>query len=314
MVTRKLLVVLVLVLAATAAMGQETDLGQGKERVLNGHGFLPSLYVTDPWVETAFRNYAGGGVSSGLETPFYNLDGEEIFVLKADLVYASLGMGYQQNLWRTWAVGVDLSGLVRSGTNGQSLITEGANVDRTAHLWFKKRLFRKEKSQLTVGVDWTYDKTFVITPYEFAEAIIGDESLEDASLLHDVKGWTSYLIADYARAFSPTFGLRANAQIGLYEVPFTSGVAKATHRLGLLFEMDLNPRYGKPVGLTLGHTHGFPTDEPTAGLSGTLFGLWYTGKEAFVVGAETGYMKLPTVETGTKVNAMYGVFTIRYYF
>jgi hypothetical protein len=311
---KKLLFAFLIALTATAAVGQDAALDRGRERVLNGHGFLPSLYVTDPWVETAFRNFTGGGKAVGLETPFFNLDGEELFILEGDLFYASLGFGYQQNLGRTWAVGMDFSGLVRTGSNAQTLVAEGANVDRTMHLWFKKRVWRREKSQLTLGIDWTYDKTFVITPQDFARAIRDDEDLDSANLLHDTKGWTSYLIADYAYGINPTFGVRANAQVGLYEVPFTSGVAKATHRMGVLLEMDLKHKHRVPLGLTLGHTFGLPSDEPSAGLSGTLFGLWYTGKEAFVVGAETGYMKLPVVESDTKIDALYGVFTIRYYF
>ena len=97
-------------------------------------------------------------------------------------------------------------------------------------------------------------------------------------------------------------------------MPFTSGVAKPTHRLGLLMEMDFKHKYRIPLGLTLGYTLGFPDEDPEAGLSGTLLGFWYTGREAFVVGVETGFMTSPVIETGEKIDSLYGVFTLRYYF
>jgi len=302
------------ILLGGVALAEDDDLSEGRERILNGHSFLPSLYVRDPWVATTFHNETGGGMALDLETPFYNLDGEEVFVLEGDLFYASLGLGFQQKLGRKFAVGLFLAGKVRTGTNAQTLIASGANVDRNMNAWVKYRLMRREVDQFTIGVDWDYAKTFIITPQEFARAIIDGTPLEEAPILHSIKGWTARFTMEYARAFSPTLGVRANGQIGLYEEPFTSGISKPTHRLGVLGEADFRPNYGVPVGLTLGYTAGFPDDNPTAGLSGTLLGVWYTGKEAFVVGAETGYMTLPVSDSDEKVNALFGVFTIRYYF
>ena len=54
---------------------------------------------------------------------------------------------------------------------------------------------------------------------------------------------------------------------------------------------------------------------PFAGLSGTLLGLWYTGKTEFVVGVEGGLMTLPVANRDVdEVDALFGIITIKYYF
>lgn len=311
---KRILAGLLALAIAFPALAQEDDLSRGRERNLAGHGFLPSIYVTDPWVGSTVRTSTGGGMAMGLKTPFYNLDGEELFTLEGDLFYAALGVGYQQKLGTTNAIGLSYSGNARTGTNTYSVIAEGANVDRSIHAWYKKRLHRGEKSQFSVGVDWDYAKIFLITPEEFARAIANGEDLDTATLMRQVKGWTARITMDYARAFSPTFALRANAAMGLYEEPLTADTSKATHRLGLILEMDLQHKYKAPLGITLGRTQGFPDHDPTAGLSGTLLGLWYTGREDFMIGVETGFMSLPIQDQDDKVDALFGLMNLRYYF
>jgi len=311
---KRIAIFLILALSPAFAAAADHGLDAGAERHLNGHGFLPSQYLPDPWTATTFQNYTGGGVALGLKTPFYDVDGTPLFTLEGDLFYASLGLGLQQRLGERFAVGMKFDGLIRTGTNAQTLIAEGANVDRTANLWFKYRLVRTDASQFTLGIDWDYKKTFIITPFEFARDIIDGNELTEAALLSSIKNWTARLTGDYAHAFSPAIGVRANLAVGLYEEPFADGVSKATHRGGVLGEYDLQPGPGIPLGITLGYTKGFPTDDPGAGLAGVLFGLWYTGREAFVLGVETGFMTLPAQADAEKVDAAFGLFTIRYYF
>lgn len=307
-----------LVLAgAGSAMAKEGDpMAEGVERHLNGHGFLPSVYVQDPFVSSAFQNHTGAGMAMNLKTPFRDLDGNELYVLEGNLLFASLGLGYQQKFGSKWAVGGSVSGLIRSGTNAESFLTEGADVDRQGRLWARYRLMRSEKSQISLGLDWSYAKTIYFTPRDFALHIADGGDVEDAPLVINNKVWTSRLVINWAHAFSPMFAVRVNGGFGLYEEPGTSGVSKASHRIGFLGEMDLkHTKGGLPLGFTLGYTQALPDNDPFTGLSGTLFGVWYTGKQDFAVGVETGFMKLAVENQETeKVDSVFGVFTIRYYF
>ena len=309
-----LVFIILFVFSGSALWAKDTSMNHGKERILGGHRYLPSIYVDNPWVATTFENYTGGGMAIDLKTPFYNLAGEELFVLEGDLFYASLGMAFQQRLGSRWAVGLRFNARVRTGTNTQTLIAEGANVDRNFNLWGKYRLWRGDKGQVSLGLDWEYSKVFVVDPLGFARAIVEGEDLDTVSLLSEVKNWTARFTVDYALAFSPTFAFRTNGAFGLYEVPYTSDVSKATSRLGVLFEADLNPKVHVPIGFTLGYTWGLPSEDRGAGISGTLFGIWFTGKEDFVVGVEMGYMDIPAGEGEEKLDSAFALFTLNYFF
>lgn len=306
-----------LVVTPFSANAKEGDpLGGGGERHLNGHGFLPSIYVNDPFVATVFQNHTGGGMASNLTATFLDLDGNELFSVEGNLFFASLGLGFQQKLGSKIAVGAAASGLVRAGTDAQSFMVEGADIDRQASLWAKYLVMRSEKSQLSLGLDFNYSNTLYFTPGDFARYIYDGGEIEDAPLVVSSKIWTSRLTANWARAFSPAFGLRINGEIGMYQVPGTSGIYKGNHRVGILGEYDLKPTgVDWPLGFTLGYTQNLPDDDPFTGLGGVLLGFWYTGKQDFVVGVETGSMKMNVTNQETKkVDAFFGIITLKYYF
>jgi len=101
-------VLLFLVTALSAAAKEGDPMAEGRERHLNGHGFLPSFYVDDPFVSSTFQTHVGAGMAVDLKTPFRDFDGDVLYVLEGDLVVASLGLGYQQKLGQKWALGVQM--------------------------------------------------------------------------------------------------------------------------------------------------------------------------------------------------------------
>lgn len=313
----RFLVVFLLLISAVSVAAKEGDpMAEGGERHLNGHRFLPSVYVTTPFVSSHFQNHTGGGMAMNLKTTFNDLDGNELYVLNSDLFFAALGLGYQQKIGSKWALGAQVSGLVKSGTNAQSFLTEGADVNRAASLWAKYRLKRSEKCQMSLGLKWSYSKVLFFTPYEFAKYIYETGEIEDAPILTENKLSTTQLTFNWARGFSQAFGLRINGDFGFYDDPWTSGVLKGSYRLGILGELDLQGTKAHfPLGITLGYTLALPTDDPLVGQSGTLLGFWYTGKKDFDVGLETGFMEIAVLNREPeKVNTQFGLFTIKYYF
>ena len=215
---------LFLMVTGFSAVAKEGDpMAEGRERHLNGHGFLPSIYVGDPFVSSYFANYTGGGMAMNLETVFRDLDGTELYTFEGNLLFAALGMGYQQKLGTKWAVGAFFTAQIKSGTNAESFLTRGADVGRQGSLWVMYRLKRTEKSQLSVGLDWSYANTLYFTPYDFAVDIANGVPVDEASLLLKDKVWTSRITANWARGFSSAWGLRVNGELGLYEVPGSWG-------------------------------------------------------------------------------------------
>ncbi|MCP4291544.1 MAG: hypothetical protein GY780_06885, partial [bacterium] len=62
--------VLVILTAGVVFASEAPNLGGGEERYINGHGFLPSQYVQDPFVGTKFDTRLGGSalIRSGTGT------------------------------------------------------------------------------------------------------------------------------------------------------------------------------------------------------------------------------------------------------
>ena len=292
------------------------DLNRGQERHIGGHGFLPSRYVLDPFVESMFSNYTGAAVAVDLESQLIDVNGTSVIEGDGNLVFATLGLGYQAAIGSNAAVGLAAAGVARSGLDAYSFLAQGADLDRNLDLWARYRVYRDDKNQVSAGVSWSYSKTVYFTPRDFAQHIADGGAIADAPLIISDKVWAAHVTTAWAHSFSPTYGLRMNAEFGLYEAPRNEEVLLAKHRIGVLGEVDFkHMRYEIPVGATLGYTQNFPDSDPYTGPSGWLFGLWYTGREEFVVGLETGFMKLPVLEQDdTKVDAMFGEFSVRYYF
>ncbi len=303
-----------LIPAGHAWSADDDDLSATEERHLGGHGFMPSQYVEDPFIGTHYSSQVGAAKAVSITRDIKDLNGDPLVTIEGSVMFASLGMAYQQQLGQKWAVGAGGSALVRSGTNALSFIHDGANVTTSQYLWAKRLLHRSESSQLSVGLNWKYSTATLFTPYDFAQHVIDTGSLAGAPLVLDAKTWALQADILWAHAFNPTFALRANGHFGLVEDVHESGVLLANHRVSIMGEVDFKSRHDVPIGITLGTFQGFPSERIGSGLSGYLMGIWYTGKEDFVVGVESGWLSIPTADGGESIDGVFGVFNIKYFF
>ncbi|HPF70335.1 MAG TPA: hypothetical protein PLQ13_06680 [Candidatus Krumholzibacteria bacterium] len=312
-------ILFLLVLAAALAGAALTasaasNLPDGTERVLSGHGFLPSRFLGDPWVGTYFSSNLGAGAATGISKEVRDLDGNLLTTVEGSVGYAALGLEFQQNLRDAFAVGLHVRGLGRTGTSALSFISEGADADQELAVWGKWRALRTDKVQFTAGLQWTYSKTFMFTPRDFAEYVADNGTLDGAPLVIDTKSWDTSLTWNLAWAMSEWFGVRLSGWSGLYEVPETAGVTKGQHRLGILGSLDLNQVKDIPLGFTAGYFFGLPDDVPQAAQKGFVFGTWYTGETDFQIGVELGMLTTEMVGLGTDVDGVFGLLTLRYWF
>ena len=307
----------ILLLAGLAAAGTAqgaANLPDGTERVLNGHGFIPSNFLGDPFVGTYFANQVGGGLALGVETPLKDLDGNTLVTVEGDMLYGLLGMDYQQNLGSVFAVGLKGSGLVRAGTNAQSFVAEGADMRTEKVLWGKWRALRSSSVQVAVGLSWAYRSGTFFTPREFAQHIADGGSLDDAPIVTEDKSWDTSFDYNLAWALSRWFGLRLSGSSGMYEVPGEDSESKLMNRFGLMGSLDLNQVKDVPLGFTLGYFWGTPENEPPTALRGMLLGFWYTGETDLQLGVEVGLLKTQFLGTDDDVDGQFAILTTRYYF
>jgi hypothetical protein len=133
-----------LALSSAAIAADGADFSASGERTLNGHSYMHSQYIKDPFVGTNFTNHVGVAVAPNFSRDFNDLDGNLLFTLDGNLIFASLGMGFQQHLGENWAVGLAASGLVRSGTDAPAFINDGANVNTNLNAWARRKLLRNK--------------------------------------------------------------------------------------------------------------------------------------------------------------------------
>ncbi len=123
------LVGVLMTIGFSGAMAEE-NLSSGEERTLNGHQFMPSQYIVDPFVGTRFGMDLGAASALSLTRDFRDLNDDILFTLEGSVIYATLGMNFQQQLGEKWAIGAGGSALVRSGTSALSFINDGATVNK----------------------------------------------------------------------------------------------------------------------------------------------------------------------------------------
>jgi len=301
------------VFGSLSALAQE-DLSSGVERTLNGHQFMASNYVVDPFVGTRYGTALGAASALSLERTFYDLDGNPLLTLEGSVIYATLGLNFQQKIGEKWAVGFGGSAMVRSGTSAMSFINDGATVNQNLEAWGRRMIHRGEKSQFTGGITWKYSTATFFTPREFANHIVEGGSLDTAPFVQTGKIWSLQADLLWAYAFNPTFGLRATGSFGVQEKFNESEVLLGRNRVGLLGEVDFNNRFGFPFGITLGYFAGFPSDMVEAGLRGSILGFWYTAKQDFSIGLETGVLQIPADDGNDTVDGAFGSFNVKYFF
>ncbi len=300
--------------AVTVQASEDSNFSHGGERHLGGHAFMHSQYINDPFISSNFTNFVGAASASTYTRDFYDLNGDLLFTLKGSVVFASLGMKYQQHLGEKWAVGVGGAGLVRSGTNALSFIDDGANVNVNYDAWAKRLLRRGQKSQLTAGLNWHYSSVTYFTPREFAEHLLDGGSLETAPFVVTGKSWSVQADFLWAYAFNSMYAIRATGSFGVVERYGNSGVFMGKNKVGVLGEVDFKARHSFPLGITLGHFVALPLDKLQSGTSGTVLGFWFTGREDFLIGLETGWLEIPLSDGGDTVDGAFGAINIKYYF
>ena len=88
--------------------------------VLGSHRFMPNSIVKDPFINTYIRNSVGIGQALDLDIPIVVIDGQEIFGLRGDLVFASFDFEYHHTVKDWLAVWGRFNILARLGNDTQA--------------------------------------------------------------------------------------------------------------------------------------------------------------------------------------------------
>jgi hypothetical protein len=306
---RPVMVLSLVVLSATQLTGQEPG------RVLNGHQFMASRLVRDPFAISHFGTTTGGGVAFDLETPFVDLVGDTLGTLIGDVAFLSLGFNYQQRIGRWFAARIGFGGGARLGIDEQSVLAQGVTGSFIWNLGATARVFQSEKVIVSGAVDFGRTDLVGLDPFGFAQKIM-DEGLgaEDNDLVGTAEAINA--VASVRAGWAPAswIGLTGVLEAGYGDV--TESSPELLTGGGGTVGIDLKNLGVIPIGFQLSaETDAFSlSGADLAARSWSYgFGVFYTGWDDFSVGVETSMALLDRRDTDDDFEAFIATFNLRYW-
>ena len=288
-----------------------------ERRVLNGHRFLPSGALTDPFVTTHVRSKTLAGLAGDFRSPTIDIAGDTLGVLEGDIAFFGLSFEYQQNLFGWGALRLDVSGSGRAGIDEQALLADGVNTIYGVVFEGKGRLLYTGASQLTAIARVSRKNIFGISPFDFAESIIDSGISKSNDLVKE--GNVHRFIGGLAgaHAWNEYLGTQLQVAVG-WAQPFDDELPNETvFQAGVVVDLDLVPLTGTPMGFVVSYDYdSFPEggSDVAQGISSVAFGIAYTGRDDFSLGLEISRASIKQVDLEERFTATQASLNLRYYF
>ena len=292
-------------------------------RQLNGHTFMPSRWVNQPFIAGWLRGLTGGAFASGLKVPILDLSNTKQGVADGKVTALLLDAEYQHRFNDWLAVRVGATGTVRAGANQVSVLAQGITAQYGFNLGATVKILQSKKAALSAAGDLRFNSVYAYNVIRFVVDVI-NTGLDDDNQLLD-KGMTNTYVAGLRFAFSPSkwFGFVALTEGG-FGTPFletqsNSGVVA----FAVSAECDLGAGTKVPLGFQVflrwdNFTDLYPEIADTIWRTGLVIG--YTAVENFYAGLEIAYLHFSVrrdalaVAEGSALNTLGVGMVMRHYF
>ncbi len=253
-------------------------------------------------------------MTSDVDIPLGIIDGDTLFATRGGLVFANLGLEYQQTIkdWIAFRVKFNVNG--RLGTGTSALLTTGLSAATGFEIGWLMRLMETDRGYMSLSFDVKNTNFTTINISDFIEDIIDGE---DAELVRNTPSMRAGVGLRYTHAFSPLVGLISFAETGYGESVDRLKEDEWFFRFGATVDFDLAAVGWVPIGLAVGYSQdSFPEGgaDITDVVRGILFRIGYTGREDLALGLNFNYVTFPTEQLDTTIKSTGVVFDIRYFF
>jgi hypothetical protein len=286
--------------------------------MLNGHRFVLSSIIKDPFVSSFVGTSTGFGAAPDVNISLYDFDGEPFASIKGDLAYMRLGLQYRQAFTDWLSLWVDVHGLGRMGINPESIFSQGITGNFGLELGGLGRLWHTERLMLSASASYQRGKYYGVDILTFVQRIILEGGIApDNKLTKRIATDRFGLGLHFAYAFTPCFGLMASAELGTTDSIYDPEERETLLTLAGLASLDLNPRTGVPLGFNLGLNYtSYPegADDLIEHISEALFKVAYTGRREFSIALEGSYLRAPLRFQDDSFGAWTGQIALRYFF
>ncbi len=311
------LAILVPFLAPAPALSQTGE--SGSSRSLNGHFFIPSSSIGDPFISTFVRTQTGGGFATNVARDIDNPALDSLrSELVGDLAFMTLEFEYQHAVTDWLALSAAASGAGRVGTGAQSVLAQGV----TSYFGFKlgaAARFHESEKWLFSGVARFQPTTqYRLDALTFVKRAIDEGQItEDNSLVLKSDGAGAALGVRGAYAPRDYLGFAFGAEVGYADTFDADGRDDPASEFGLLTSFDMKPLWGVPLGLIASiKSDGFVVENSdiTEGVTTFGWGVAYTGRDDFSLGVEFSHIWVPLIQSDQTVTANLGAFNLKYFF
>ena len=297
--------------------------------ILEGHRFIPTSTVPDPFITSYLRSNTGFGFLLDANIPIQS-PGDSIVVLQGDIAFAVLGFEYQQAIVDFLALRIGFGGAVRTGTNGETLIAEGLSATYSFNFGVTGRVLHSENFILSAVADFASNKIIGVDPFGWAERVaaecggLPEEEVAECILNSEedllTSGRSNAITGGARGAWSPAtwFGLRGRVEFGAGDAfDPEADLGTTILNLGAVADIDLIEVTTVPIGFLLGYdAELFGSRGSDIAESATRFnlGLFYTGRKEFSVGVETLWGRVNLTQSEDRVDSSTINLRLRYFF
>ncbi len=261
-------------------------------RVLAGHGFLPSMLIPQPFVTSQASMRTG----LGFATLTLSAQGQSVDLTEGALVPAFQA---QHAIARWLAVGFDLSGSVRTGTNTDAAYYEGARIGWSVGGFVNGLVFQNDRFSIGVGFGGGYGREYQLSPSSGFDRLVpyfkGQRQAQTTQdlvnafidgLLTKASRFTLVPELSFAVGIFPNLGLFGAVQYTYERVKMGS---RTSSNNGLSFgaglSVDLRPGARVPLGLVAAYNRGQPIGDGDP-VNTVETGVFYTGSPNIRVGVQ----------------------------
>ncbi len=256
-------------------------------------------------------------MATDIKSVLEGLEGNEI-VLSGDVAFLTLSVTYQHRLQDWLSLNASFAGWGRVGTSAQSALAQGVTTVFGVEFEARARAWRNDRAQLTVTARLRPAKVYRVTPFEFAVDILErGELTEDNELVRASDGLGLIGGLRGAYAVRDWLGLGGLVEVGSAESLREENGREARLSLGVSVSVDLAPRTDVPIGFLIsGHRDSFSesADDIASSVRNFDVGVFYTGRDNFVVGLQATRSRLPDRELNETLRGYLGSITLSYYF
>ena len=261
-------------------------------RCLNGHRFLPSSLMGDPFATTHFTNATGGGLALDLTVPVRDLDGVVTDTIGGDVGFFLLDFEYQKSVAKWLALRVGVNGIGRLGTSLEALVASGISAAMGGYIGATVPVWSKPNFLISAVADLKNNKQWDVDPYSFAKDVVdsGYNDTTKAVLLSSerVNRWSFGLRG--AWAVKPWMGLTANIEPGGADGEVSGNKSLST--FGALAGFDLHKLWDVPISTTLAYrvrTGSGKSGNISGGYRSAQLGVYYNALREVLIGGDFFY-------------------------